>query len=176
MEVDIEPEHLFSLEGCSNLSELTLDMEHVEPCAVQNSIFILSTLDPARTTRMEKIVLETKYVCQWFNSDGPVDYEKEEEEAEEDGDEKVDWEGLDTILSKLAEVSIGVRDKRLTFILVVLDFPGNNEVMSTMRKWLPKLLPCFNELGLLHVHRGRGSRCRAVDDSCLSQDKPGCLT
>ena len=179
MEVDIEPEHLFSLEGCSNLSELTLDMEHSESCAIQDSIFILSTLDPERSTRVEKIVLEARYVCRWFNKDGPVSYGKDEDDDEddedEDGDKKVNWEGLDTVLSKLAEASIGVRDKRLTFILVVLEFPGNKEVMSTMKKWLPKLLPCFNELGLLHVHRGRGSRCRAVDDSCLSHDKPSCL-
>jgi len=51
----------------------------------------------------------------------------------------------------------------------------NQGLLSTVRRWLPKLLPRFNELGLLHVHYTRDGRCRAVDDSCLCHDKPGCL-
>ena len=169
---DVEPEHLFSLEDCSCLSELTLDMEHVESCVVQNSVFILSTLDPARSRCLRKIVLEAWYFHRWFTSDGPVNYEKEEEE-EEEGDKKVDWEELDTVLSKLAKASSSARGKRLTFILVVLKY---KELISTMRKWLPKLLPRFNEVGLLHVHYGRGSCCQATDDTdgCLSHDRPDC--
>ena len=85
------------------------------------------------------------------------------------------WEGLDTILSKLAEVSISTREKRLTFTLAVKKQRGNQRLLSTARRWLPKLLPRFNELGLLHVHYTRGGRCGAVDDSSLCHDKPGCL-
>jgi len=194
MEVVIKPKHLFSLKACSNLSELTLDMESSESCAVRDSIFILSTLDPTRSSRLGKIVLQARYVSRWFNKDGPEDVEegedeeKEDEEEDEDGDkgddeededdeeeedEKVNWKGLDNILSKLAKAAMG--GKRLTFILVVPQWCDNKELVPTIRKWLPKLLPCFNELGSLHVHYGRGNRCQAVDDGCLYHDKPDCL-
>jgi len=164
MEVDVEPEHLFSLKGCSNLSELTLDMELSESCAVQDSIFILSTLDPTRQSHLGKIVLEARYVGRWFDKDGPTDIgdkrnKDEDEEDESEEEDRVNWEGLDTVLSRLAEVS-SIGGKRLTFVLVVLEWGGdeNSELVPTARKWLPKLLPRFNELGLLHVHYGRGSR------------------
>ena len=141
-------------------------MEGVGSSAVQDSIFILSTLDPARSRCLGKIVLETWYARRWFKSDDPVNYEEEE------GDKNVDWEELDTVLSKLAKASSSGRGKRLTFILVVLEWGDNKELVSTMRKRLPKLLPGFDETGLLHVHHGRGGRCQAVDDCCLYHDKP----
>ena len=184
MEVVIEPEHLFSLEDCSNLSELTLDMERSESCAVRDSIFILSTLDPVRASCLGKIVLEAAYVSRWFNKDGPVDVEdgeegekkakedEDEDEDEDEEDEKVNWKGLDAVLSKLAKASIGMR---LRFILVVSQRGNNNELVPTIRKWLPELLPRFNELGSLHVHYVQGNRCQAVDDDYLYHDKPDCL-
>jgi hypothetical protein len=107
-------------------------------------------------------VLEANYVGGWFNKDGQVDGEE-------------DWEGLDTVLSELAEASISTREKRLTFTLVVVKCHNNERFMPAVRKWLPKLLPRFSELGLLHVHYMRGGCCRAVDDGCLHHDKPDCL-
>jgi len=183
MEVDVELEHLFSLEDCSNLSELTLDMERSESCAIRDSIFVLSTLDPARLSHLCKIVLKYNYVGRWFNKngqpadgDGQTDSEDGEADSEDgEDDDKIDWEGLDTLLTKLAKVSISTREKRLSFTLVVMGWCNNKKLMPTMRKWLPKLLPRFNELGLLHVHYDRGRHCRAVDDSCLRHDKPECL-
>jgi len=169
--VDIEPGHLFSLEDCSNLSELTLDMERLGSCAVRDSIFILSTLDPARSSRLGKIVLEATYVCLWFDEDSPGSVGDRDEE---DGDEKVNWEGLDTVLSKLAKASISMRGKQLSFILVVSQW-RDKELVPAIRKWLPELLPRFNKLGSLHVHCVRGNRCQAVDDRCLYHDKPDCL-
>lgn len=65
---------------------------------------------------------------QLFDEDGPVEDEdsEEDEDEEDEGDEdgpadreERGWEGLDTILSELAEVSISKRGKRLTFTLVV---------------------------------------------------------
>ena len=185
MEVDVEAEHLFSLEDCSNLSELTLDMESSESCAVRDSIFVLSTLDPARLGHLGKIVLRYSYVgrwfrdgqpCDWGGKDGKADSEDGEADSEDDeADDKEDWEGLDTLLTKLAKASISTREKRLTFTLVVLGWNDTKKLMSMVRKWLPKLLPRFNELGLLHVHHDRGRRCRTIDDSCLRHDKPECL-
>jgi hypothetical protein len=69
MGVDIEPKHLFSLEDCSNLSELTLNMERLDSCPIQNSISILSTLDLARSGGLENITLEANYVGRWFKRD-----------------------------------------------------------------------------------------------------------
>lgn len=195
MEVDVEPEHLFSLKDCSNLSELTLDMKNSESYASRDSTFVLSTLDPARLSHLGKIVLTYNYVGRWFNKDGQfndkngwADAEDVDEGSQadsdddqagsecEDGDGKKDWEGLDAVLAKLAKASISLRKKKLTFTLVVLRWGGDNKkLMPTARKWLPKLLPRFNELGLLHVHYGGGRDCRAVDDSCLRHDKPECL-
>jgi len=171
MDIEIEPQHLPSLEGCSNLSELTLDMERSESSALRDAIAILSTLDPGRSSRLGNIVLEVRYVSRWFDKGCPV-----EEDSEDPVDRKKEnWEGLDTALSNLAEASIRMREKRLTFTMVVMDWYGNKKLTSVMRKWLPKLLPRFNGLGLLHVHYVRGSHCRAVDDGRLRQDKPGCL-
>lgn len=188
MEIDVEPEHLFSLEDCSGLSELTLDMENSESSVVRDTISVLSTLNPARLGHLERIVLKANYVGRWFNKDGqPNNDEDDQADGDEDsGDEdsggedsqadvKEDWEGFDKILFKLANASTSTRGKRLTFVLVVVQFWETKNLMQTVRKWLPKLLPCFNELGLLHVHHQRGGLCRTVDDSHLSHDKPDCL-
>ena len=175
MGIEIEPQHLPTLDGCSNLSELTLDMEW-SSCSFNDCISILSTLDPARSSRLGKIMLEVSYL-KWFNKDGPVEDEEDEEELDDErpAGRKKGWERLDAVLSDLAEASTRPRDKRLTFTLVVLRRGNNRELMQIVRKWLPKLLPRFNELGLLHVHYVRGSRCRTVDDGRLSHEKPDCL-
>lgn len=168
MEIDFnaEPEHLFSLEGCSSLSELILDMARSELCAVRDSISILSTLDPEGMNRLEKIVLKYNYVGRWFD--------KNDQLAGED-DEVEDWEGLDDLLTQLANTSIAAREKRLTFTLVVSGYHDIGKTMSMLRGWLPKMLPRFHELGLLHIHRDGGNHCRVVDDSCLHHHKPECL-
>lgn len=167
-DIDVEPEHLFSLKGCSSLSELILDMDHSDTCAVRDSISILSTLSPERMNRLGKIVLRNSFVNQWFDED--------DQPASED-DKAIDWEGLDSLLAQLANTSIAAREKRLTFTLVVREYfsDGPGKIMSTLRRWLPKLLPRFNELGLLHVHYDRGNGCQTIDDSCLHHDKPECL-
>lgn len=182
MEVDVEPEHLFSLKGCSNLSELTLDMERSESRALCDSASIFSTLIPKQSIHLGNITLEAPYVSRWFNKDGPVEDKEDEEDEDEGGSDdegnpnrKERWEGLDAVLSDLAKASISGRNKRLTFTLVVLQRGDNHKLMPVVRKWLPKLLPRFNKLGLLHAHYTRDSHCRAVDDSCLRHDKPGCL-
>lgn len=157
-------------------------MERSESCAVQDSISVLSTLDPARLNHLGKIVLKYNYVGQWFNEDGPAarrgtraDSEDDQTGSEDDQANSEDWEGLDIVLTNLANAYISTKKKRLTFTMVVLRWCDDGKVVSTVRKWLPKMLPRFNELGLLHVHYERGNRCRAIDDSCLRHDKPECL-
>lgn len=56
-----------------------------------------------------------------------------------------------------------------------LERRDNDGLVPTEGNRLPELLPRFNELGLLHVHYERGSYCRVVDDSPLSNDQPDCL-
>lgn len=168
-----------SLDGCSNLSELTLDMERSESNALRDAIVILSTLDPARSGRLGKIALEVRYVSRWFNENGNCEDEDEDEEEDDEdgptGQKSQNWEGLDTILTKLAEASIGTGEKRLSFTLMVTEWPDNKKLVPVVRKWLPKLLPRFNGVGLLHVHHVGATHCQAVDDSGLHHDKPGCL-
>jgi len=139
-------------------------MEHTESHIIHHSISVLSTLDPAQSSRLGKITLEVWCVSQLFNKDGPVEDEGSEVEEEFDEDDPINleergWEGLDTVLSKLAEASISMRDKRLAFTLVIMKQRGNERLLSTARKWLPEVLPRFNELGLLHVHYTRSGRC-----------------
>jgi hypothetical protein len=136
-------------------------MEYSRPsCSVRNAISILSTIDLVRSSHLGKIALETSHVGRWFDADGQA------------CDEEV-WEGLDSVLSKLAKATISKGKKRLTFILEVMrSWCGVDEHLTRkVRKQLPQVVPHFNELGLLHVHYGRRSHCR-VDGGCL-HDKPG---
>ena len=145
----LEPRHLLNLEGCSNLSELTLNMERSDSCALRDSIYILSTLDLAQSSRLGKVVLE--YTCddRWFDKDGRW-FNKDGQNGKGGEDGGNDWEGFDAVLSKLAKASISTRGERLTFTLVVSRY-GDGELISTVRKGFPKMLPRFNELGLLYV-------------------------
>jgi hypothetical protein len=101
-------------------------------------------------------MLEARYIGSWFDKDGQVSG-------------KEDWEGLDTILSKLVRATIAKGEERLTFTLVATRWDNNKKLMPTIRKLLPKLLPRFNGLGSLHVHYGRGSRCQP---GCPRHDEP----
>ena len=67
-----------------------------------------------------------------------------------------------------------MRRKRLTFIPAVVQWCENEKLTSTVRNWLPKLLPPFNESGLDFRHM-RGSLWWAVDGGCLRHYKPDCL-
>jgi len=135
-------------------------MECWESDAIQDSISILSTLNPTQSS-LGKIVLEVPSADGSKRTVGPV----------------MGWigGGLDTILSKLADASVNTRRKRLTLTLVVVEQWGHGKLAPAVKKWLPKLLPRFNKLGLLHVHHMRDSHCRTIDDGCLCHDKPDCL-
>lgn len=139
MDFDLEPGPLLCLKECLNLSELALDMRFSYSCAIQYPALVLSTLDPARSSRLGKIVL-TSRLCELFNEDGLVDGG--------DGQDRR-WGKLDVVLSELARVHVCKREKWLSFTLTG---PGDDKLVLTARMWLPKLLPRFSEQGLFHVH------------------------
>lgn len=123
----------FSLEGCFNLSELTLDMERTDSCIVTTSVNILSTLDPLQRNRLERITLTTSCVHRWFCKGPRTELTRV-------------WGDLDIVLSELTKAAIGMRGKRLTFVLVSTG--GHKEgCISFGRKWLPKMLPIFMNWG-----------------------------
>ena len=95
----------FSLEGCFNLSELTLDMERTSSCIVTTSVHILSTLDPTQCNRLECIRLVTSCVCQWFREESRTKFAQA-------------WGDLDIVLSELTKAAVGMKGKGLTFVLV----------------------------------------------------------
>lgn len=153
-----ENEPLFSLAGCSNLSELTLDMEHTRSCLVTTTTNILSTLGPLQHTRLECIRLTTKCFYQWIcggTRDRPIPA----------------WSNLDATLSKLAKVAIDIGERRLTFVLT---FMCNGECIPFARKWLPELLHRFHGLGELHVEYGQGRPKTDGDRSCFCGHGPIC--
>jgi hypothetical protein len=163
--VDVGPEHLFSLEDCSNLFELTLSVALSGLHQVRFATIILSTLGLARSSHLERIILRMGYVDYLFDRDGLAYAGDEEGNDEDDGGEgsekaRVNWMGLDEVLSELAKSSIKVTGKPLTFTLVSTWWRGNEKRMHGVKKWLPRMLPRFRELGLLHVHCKELSDCR----------------
>ena len=132
----------FSLGGCFNLSELTLDMEYTGSCIVTASISILSTLDPVQRSRLEWVRLTAGCVYQWLCKKSRTELAQP-------------WGNLDAILSELAKVAKSMEGKRLTFVLVSTEI--HEKCISFGRKRLPELLPRFHESGSLRVDQGRSS-------------------
>jgi len=129
---------LFSLGGCFNLSELSLDMESTKLCIVTTSTGILSTLDPTQRNRLEWIRLTTSCAYLWLREESRTELARA-------------WKDLDAILSGVATKR---RGRRLIFVLVSAG--GHKEgCISFGRRWLPELLPRFRELGSLRLDFGR---------------------
>ena len=150
----------FSLEGCFNLSELTLDMERTDSCIVTTSVNILSTLDPLQRNRLERITLTTSCAHRWFCKGSRTELTRV-------------WGDLDIVLSELTKAAIGMRGKRLTFVLVSTG--GHKEgCISFGRKWLPKMLPHFHELGSLHVDCEKSRVRLAPNDPRFHDRGPNC--
>ena len=160
MFVQLEDRPLFSLGGCFNLTELTLDMEHAGSCIVTTAISILSTLDPIQPGRLEWIRLATSCVYRWLCKKSRTKRAQL-------------WGNLDAILSELAKVAMSMEGKRLTFVLVSTEI--HEKCISFGRKRLPELLPRFHELGLLRVDRGRGSLKIATDCGGSCSHVPTCM-
>ena len=150
---------LFSLGGCFNLSELSLDMKSTWLCIVTTSANILSTLDPIQRSRLEWIRLTTSCAYLWLRKESRTELARS-------------WKNLDAVLSELADVTTK-RGKRLTFVLVSAG--GHKDgCISFGRRWLPELLPRFCELGSLRLDFGR-SRPNPVPQhgrilGCIKED------
>jgi len=151
----------FSLEGCFNLSELTLDMSRANSCIVTTSFDIISTLDPIQRSRLEWIKLTTSCVYQRTRVGSRTALAQT-------------WGNLDTVPSGLAKVAISMRRKRLTFVLVSTG-THKEECISFERKWLPELLPRFHELGSSRVDYGRGRLTLAADYDCFCCHVTTCM-
>ena len=154
----------FSLEGCFNLSELSLDMKSIKSCIVTTSTDILLTLDPIQRSRLEFVRLTTRCTYQWLG------------EGYRSGFAQT-WGNLDTVLSGLANVATKRRGKGLTFILVSTG-EHKEGCISFGRKWLPEMLPRFRELGSLCLNHAQ-RRLLPVDDdgrvrfyglNCMKED------
>lgn len=126
-----EAESLFSLDGCLNLSELTLDMEDTDLCLLTTSTDILSTFDRTQGARLKRIKLITTCIYKWL-CNGSRDQLAQA------------WSNLDTILSKLARVVNTTDGEKLTFSLASAQ---GGKCVPFGRKWLPERLHCFHQLG-----------------------------
>lgn len=149
---------MFSLGGCFNLSELTLDTEDTEgPSLSLVTTFtdILSTLDPKRDTRLEwvKLVITCihRFLCKGsWNQLAQA------------------WSHLDIILAKLAKVA----GRRLTFVLTSMH---KGKCVSFGRKRLPEFLPRFCELGEFRVEYERTLLEADTYHDCFCDHEPICL-
>jgi hypothetical protein len=149
----------FNLGGCFNLTELTLDMERAFLCLVTTTASILAPLDPLQHTRLERIRLTTSCVYQWICK-GSRDRLTQA------------WKNLDAILSKLAEVTIGIRDKKLTLVLGTV---CDGMCIPFGKKWLPELLPRFHRSGELRVEYERCLLENCRNGGCFCDHEPACL-
>src|SRR5579872_1929619 len=101
-------------------------MSHSKSCIIQDTSFILNTLDTERSSCPRKIVLETDFLDDLFDEEGPVEIE----------DMRGKWAELDAVLSKLARTSISMRGERaLSFILVALEPFDIEELVPAARMW-----------------------------------------
>jgi len=154
----------FSLGGCSNLSELSLDMENTDSCIVTTSTAILLTLDPIQCSRLGWIRLTTGCVYRWLCEKSRTELTRA-------------WGSLDTILSDLAQAVSTGRRRKLTFVLVSTG-EHKEGCISFGRKWLPELLPLFRRLGTLRLDCGpsrphpalSGTRSRPHGPNCMKED------
>ena len=148
----------FSLEGCFNLSELTLVMDYTTSRPVATSISILSTIDPIQCSRLERVGLTTECAYRWLCKRSRDEFAQL-------------WGKLDDILSELAKVAMSREGKRLTFVLTSAGI--HEKCIPFGRKWLPELLPRFHELGSLRVDR-QGLRKIVADCDGFCDHVPAC--
>lgn len=138
-------------------------MDRTDLCIVTTSVDILSTLDSMRRNNLECIRLTTSCVYRWLREESRTELTHA-------------WGNLDVVLSELTKAAIGVRGKRLTFVLVSTG--GHKEgCLSFGRKWLSKMLPRFHELGSLELNVDhRRSRLRLTPNDAFSRfHGPDCM-
>jgi hypothetical protein len=141
---------VFSAPGlalCVNLSELVLNMKGSYSCIVETPATVITTLLGANCPNLSRITVEIEDALGWFLT-------------ESRGECLDSWKDLDSSLITLARRSMNARGKKLVFITEVMCV---DDAIHRAKKWLPRLLPRFDEEGSLHVHDGEDDDCD-VDD------------
>jgi len=145
------------LARCVNLSELVLNMKGSFSCIVETPGTVLTTLLEANCPNLYKITVEVEDARTWFLA--------------ESRRECVDsWKDLDSTLATLAMRSVIARSKKLVFVMEVT---CTDDAIHRAKKWLPHLLPRFDEEGSLHVHAGEDDDCD-LDDYDV-EDRMACM-
>lgn len=126
-------------------------------CIVETSAAVLATLMEADCPNLSRITLEVEDAAAWSL-------------AETRGECMASWNDLDSTLATLACRSMNARGEKLVFVLEVTRTDG---AIYRAKKWLPRLLPYFNEEGSLHVHDGEDDGCD-LDDYDV-EDETACM-
>ena len=142
---------------CVNLSELVLNMKGSFSCIVETPGTVLTTVLEANCPNLHKITVEVEDARAWFLAESRRECEDS-------------WEDLDSTLSTLALRSMIGRGKKLVFVMEVT---CTDDAIRRAKKWLPSLLPRFDEEGSLHVHDGEDDNCN-LDDYGV-EDKMACM-
>jgi hypothetical protein len=128
---------------CVNLSELVLNMKGSYSCVVETPDTVLTTLLEANCPNLSRITVEVEDALAWFL-------------VEVRGECVDSWKDLDSSLTTLARKSMNARGKKLVFVMEVT---CTDDAIHRAKKWLPRLLPRFNEEGSLHAHDGEDDDC-----------------
>jgi hypothetical protein len=126
-------------------------------CIVETPATFLATLLEANCSNLSRITVEVEDARPWFL-------------AEARGGCLDSWKDLDFSLATLAWRSMKARGKKLVFTMEVT---CTNDGIHRAKKWIPRLLPRFDEEGSLHVHDGENDVCE-VDDYD-EEDKKACM-
>ena len=126
-------------------------------CIVETSGAVLATLMDADCSNLSRITVEVEDATAWSL-------------AEIRGECMASWNDLDSTLATLACRSMKARGKKLVFVLEVT---RTDDAIHRAKKWLPRLLPWFNEEGSLHVHDGEDDGCD-LDDYDV-EDETACM-
>jgi len=142
---------------CVNLSELVLNMKGSYSCIVEIPGAVFATLLEANCSNLSRITVEVEDAKAWFLP----------ENRKECADS---WKDLDSTLAKLAWRSVSARNKNLVFVMEVT---CTDDAIHRAKKWLPRLLPRFDEEGSLHVHDGEDDGCDFDDYD--EEDEKACM-
>ena len=145
------------LARCVNLSELVLNMKGSYSCIVEIPDAVFATLLEANCSNLSRITVEVEDAKAWFLPENRAECADS-------------WKDLDSTLAKLAWRSTNARKKKLVFVMEVT---CTDDAIHRAKKWLPRLLPRFDEEGSLHVHDGEDDGC--IFDDYDVEDEKACM-
>ena len=126
-------------------------------CIVETPGIVITTLLETNSPNLSKITVEVEGARAWFLT-------------ETRGESLDSWKELDSSLAALAWRSLKTRGKKLVFVMEVM---CTDDTIRRAKKWLPRLLPRFNDEGSLHVHDGEDDNC--YFDDYDSEDEEACM-